>query len=135
MAIREKVMAIIASDAEVLEMSPNKASRSSGSGVMIKPIAKLKVKNMPTKVSVESLVLFSISQIKIMLANKAAKAPKKGLKLKRIPKAKPGKATWDRASPTKDIFLKTIKEPKYPEANPTKVPVIMEKIMSVFMVI
>ena len=55
--------------------------------------------------------------------NRKAKAPRKVGKLKRIPKASPGKATCERASPTSAIFSRIMREPKYPAATPTKIPV------------
>jgi len=43
-------------------------------------------------------------------------------------KAIHGKATWVKASPTKDILLTTMKEPRYPAAAATATPTKIKKI-------
>jgi len=57
------------------------------------------------------LLLYSKIQIPITAIAKKTIAPKNGLKLKINPKAMPGKATWERASPTKAILFKIAKQP------------------------
>lgn len=99
--INKMVVIIATVDAAVInrsviptrDISPNNASKSSGLGVSSKPIAKLKVKNIPTNVSDGNSVFFSRIQIPKVAINKAANAPKNGLKLNNNAKAMPGRAT------------------------------------------
>ena len=105
-------------------ISPKRASRSSGSGVNSNPMAKLSVKNIPTRVSEGSSVFFSTSQIPKIAISRVANAPKNGLKLNNRAMAIPGRATCDKASPTRDMRLKTIKDPTYPAPRPIIDPVI-----------
>jgi len=93
-------------------MSPKRASRSSGSGMMSIPMARASVNRAPTIVSGDNLVTFSMWDIATADAKRKAKAPKNGLNPNRIPMARPGRATCERASPTKAIFLITIRDPK-----------------------
>ncbi|OGN22474.1 MAG: hypothetical protein A2918_01790 [Candidatus Yanofskybacteria bacterium RIFCSPLOWO2_01_FULL_42_49] len=126
--IREVVMIIVATAMTVInrsdefteDTSPNKASSSSGSGVRRSPTAKLRVKNIPTKVSDGNSVFLSNIQTPTVAKNKAVNAPKKGLRFQINAKAIPGRATCDKASPTRDILFKTINEPRYPAPIPIK---------------
>ena len=107
-----RAMVIRASAGLILVISPNNASSSSGSGVIKIPRARLNAKNTPTKVSEGSSVFFSRNHMPIIVKNKAAKAPKKGLILKIMAKAIPGRATWEITSPTRDILFKIMNEPR-----------------------
>lgn len=75
----EKTNARIASRRVTLVMSPNKASNISSWGVIKIPIAKENVKNKPTRDSVDSSVLVSISQMPIIPMSNVQNAPRKGL--------------------------------------------------------
>jgi len=61
----------------------------------------------------------------------AIKAPIIGEIPNIIATAIPGRATWDRASPTSDMRFKTIKEPTYAEAAAIREEIIIKrKILS-----
>jgi len=70
------------------------------------------VKVAPTSVSKDSFVTLPKCQIKTAETKRNANPPTRGLKLNSIPKASPGKATWDKASPTSAIFSSTMIEPR-----------------------
>jgi hypothetical protein len=108
----ERDNAATASRKEIFEMSPNKASSNSASGIRRIPMARENVKSDPTMVSKDKRVTLSRRQIRTADAKRQAKAPKKGLKLYKIPTARPGKATCDKASPTNAILSRTISDPK-----------------------
>ncbi len=87
------IMVINKSPTLILDISPKRVSSNSGSGVSNNPVARLKVKKMPTSVSDGSSVFLSSAQIPMVARNSAANAPKKGLKSQISAKAIPGKAT------------------------------------------
>ena len=101
----------IDSESERLDIFPNIASSKSCWGIIRTPIARLEVKNIPTKVSIGNRVLYFKNQMPTMAINKKAKAPRKGSKCHMIPSASPGKATCDNASPTNAILFKITKLP------------------------
>lgn len=120
---KTRIAEIIRSNIFIAAMSPNNASKSSGSGVNKRPKAKLSVKNIPTNVSCGNSVLFSSSQIPTIAIKRAENAPKNGFIFNSNDIAMPGKATCDKASPTRDILRKTMNEPTYPAPRPIRDPV------------
>jgi len=105
-------------------MSPNRASSNSVSGIRRIPTAKETVKSEPTMVSKDNRVTLSRRHIRIADAKRKANAPMNGLKPYSNQRARPGKATCDKASPNKAILSRTMSDPKYPAANPTEIPTI-----------
>ena len=99
--MREIIITIAATDSKVIrrsamvteDISPNNASSNSWSGTSKIPMAKLRVKNIPTNVSEGSSVFLSSAQTPKIAANNTVNAPKNGLKFHNNAKAMPGKAT------------------------------------------
>ena len=110
--ITVRTRVIRASKGPIFVISPNSASNSSGWGVIKIPTARLRAKNIPTNVSDGKLVFFSRNHMATTARSKAAKAPRKGLILKMRATAIPGRATWEIASPTRDILFSIINEPR-----------------------
>ncbi len=113
-------------------MFPNNASKMFSPEVKSAPTASDNVNKTPTKVSTGSFVLCSTTQIIKAPKIRKTRAPKKILKLNKIPKAIPGSATCERASETSAILRSKAKDPRSPEAAATVAATInvLIKIMS-----
>ena len=107
----EMPIARSASTRVTVVMSPKSASRRSTCGVRRIPTASAVTNKTPMIDSGNNLVVRSMYHVSTAAENRKANAPKNGLKLNRIPSARPGKATWESASPTSAIRFRTMREP------------------------